>query len=342
MLKDGPIAHKVASYIAITDRHTGEIHHHALQIENAKKVGGRWTWDEKQSIILEDAGTDEIGKLLEFLQTMRTNSLPEETGRFIALRLKDDGVDPASVGKLLSLGDGSALISEIVHLASSNPDLLSLLVSTASADPDGAKYAAAALNIGRFRTALAEIREHMEANADEHKYQKLLEEHPWMFGSEYSELLDERRITRNDQQDFVLRCTVDGYLETIEIKTTLGGAPLFLKDGSHKTLYPRRELSEAISQVMSYLEEIDDDRLRIQAKDREDACKIRAKIIIGRDTTPKQTAALRRFNAHLHRIEIMTFDQLAKIAEQVLKHLDHAVPEGAAQGNGKSISARVV
>ncbi len=47
-----------------------------------------------------------------------------------------------------------------------------------------------------------------------------------MFGSEYSELLDRRRITRDEQADFLLRRTTDGYIELIEIKTPLRGQPL--------------------------------------------------------------------------------------------------------------------
>lgn len=46
--------------------------------------------------------------------------------------------------------------------------------------------------------------------------------------------------------------------------------------------------------------------------------KIRARIIAGRNGDQKHQAALRNFNAHLHRIEIITYDQLIKIAERVL------------------------
>ncbi len=45
--------------------------------------------------------------------------------------------------------------------------------------------------------------------------------------------------------------------------------------------------------------------------------KIRARAIVGRDGSEEHQAALRNFNAHLHRIEILTYDQLLKIAERV-------------------------
>ncbi len=80
--------------------------------------------------------------------------------------------------------------------------------------------------------------------------------------------------------------------------------------------------SEVLGQVMNYLELMDLDADRIVSRDHEDVSKIRAKIIIGRDDhTPQGRAALRRLNAHLHRIEILTYDQLVKIAERTLNML---------------------
>ena len=77
-------------------------------------------------------------------------------------------------------------------------------------------------------------------------------------------------------------------------------------------------MSPVIGQVIRYIDEVDRNRNSIIAVDKVDPSKIRARIIIGRDGTEEQQAALRNFNAHLYRIEIITFDQLLKIAERVL------------------------
>ncbi|MFM7370106.1 MAG: Shedu anti-phage system protein SduA domain-containing protein, partial [Sphaerospermopsis kisseleviana] len=146
-------------------------------------------------------------------------------------------------------------------------------------------------------------------------------ENPWMFGSEYSAILDRRTWTRDEQQDFVVRRTTDNYMEIIEIKTPLEGKPLFIYDKSHKSYYPAVELSKVIGQVQNYLEKLDGDRNSILANDGEDTNKIRAKIIIGRDGDKDQQKALRRLNGHLYRIEIITFDQLLRIAQNVLNYL---------------------
>ena len=79
-----------------------------------------------------------------------------------------------------------------------------------------------------------------------------------------------------------------------------------------------------VGQVEKYLETLDCDRIRILAIDQEDTNKIRSKVIIGRDGENNQQKALRRFNGHLQRIEVLTFDQLVRIARQVLRYLEHA------------------
>ncbi len=228
----------------------------------------------------------------------------------------------------------------LVRLTNADADLLRALVIAAASDPDGSRQAAAALNVGRFRAALDKLLADIEADVQEPVLQKHLEAHPWMFGSEYSELLDQRKWTRNEQQDFVLRRTTDGYIEVIEIKTPLEGRALFRYDRSHDTYFPGSELSTAIGQIVHYLEEFDADRLAIEHRDEVDVNKVRAKIIIGRDGDEEQCKALRSLNGHLHRIEILTFDQLARIAGQVVRYLEGVLEQPEAQpdaSDGKDI-----
>jgi hypothetical protein len=64
------------------------------------------------------------------------------------------------------------------------------------------------------------------------------------------------------------------------------------------------------------------------SKDEEDTLKIRARVIVGRNHSTGEQAALRNLNGHLHRIEIITFDQLILIAERVLSIFEAGqVPE---------------
>ena len=156
-----------------------------------------------------------------------------------------------------------------------------------------------------------------DPDTPEAKIQKHLDQNAWIFGSEYSELLKRRTWTRDDRLDFMLRRTVDGFLEIVEIKTPFQEA-LLRYDSSHDSYFPSAKLSAVIGQVIRYIEEVERDRDSILAKDGSDTLKIRARIIIGRDGDTEHQNALRNFNAHLHRIEIYTFDQLMRVGKRVL------------------------
>lgn len=73
-----------------------------------------------------------------------------------------------------------------------------------------------------------------------------------------------------------------------------------------------------LGQVIRYIEEVERNRDSILAKDKEDTLKIRARVIIGRSGDDGDRAALRNLNAHLNRIEVITYDQLLGIAARVL------------------------
>ncbi len=325
ILKNGPLAFKVASHWVIIDRHTGEIHHHAVSIETYRRYKAGWSWDEQHSITLEDKDDKETQKLSTFLDVVLESSLSSNAGHYLVVPVKNRSVNSGALKQLYEAitNDSKAdLVAQALSIAKGDPEVLHTLMEKASFDMEASKATAAALNSVRFKAALQELRECIQSDSREGKYQSLLAKNPWMFGSEYSELLNQRVWTRNQEQDFMMRCTTDGYLEVIEIKTTLSGRSLFIKDPSHDSLYPRSELSAVLGQDMAYLEDLDTNRSVVKMKDTEDVNKIRAKIIIGRTGDSEQQEALRRLNGHLHRIEVLTFDQLERIASQVVSYLD--------------------
>ena len=158
--------------------------------------------------------------------------------------------------------------------------------------------------------------------ASEEELQQLLEKNWWMFGNEYGGLLGKRELALGTQQDFLVKRTADGFLEIIEIKRPLNCKDLIYKtnqDSRNRTHY-RQELSDAIAQVIDYIDEIDNDKYKIYFKEKEDVGKIRAKIIIGRDGDEEQKRSLRSLNSALHGIEILTYDQLLRIAKKSLEY----------------------
>jgi len=195
--------------------------------------------------------------------------------------------------------------------------------------PEAVKNIGVAAKFVEYKAAFNELERLIQiADPSESTYQDHLQKHPWIFGSEYSELLDRRKWTRDDNLDFMLRRTVDNYLEIVEIKTP-ATMPLFNYDKSHDSYYASAKLSQVLGQVNRYIEEVERHRDTIIAKDRIDPLKIRARIIIGKDGDESQQATLRTMNSHLHRVEILTFDQLLRVAKRTLDIFQSQISEGA-------------
>lgn len=333
VLKDGPRAYKLATLIEILNPETGKVHHYTLKIDSIDRKKSGWFYKPEKSVALEGKETDEIQRLFYFLQAHLEGRLLQPGDLHI--------IKAEEYQKLENL------VNLIPDLAS--PDMIELIkviiprISDASnyfkefveafegTDPDTVEHIAVAARLVKHKEAYNRMKILIEdGKANEQKYQDVLAANPWMFGSEYSELLDRRNWTRDDKLDFMLRRTSDNYLEIIEIKTPFKDA-LFLHDTSHDSYYPSAKLSPVLGQVIRYINELERNRDSIRSKDGCDILKIRARIIIGRDGDEAQQEALRSFNAHLHRIEILTFDQLMRIARRVLRMFES--DEGPLEAN---------
>ncbi|MBZ4422437.1 Shedu anti-phage system protein SduA domain-containing protein [Myxococcus sp. RHSTA-1-4] len=324
VLKDGKRAVKTAVAWEIRNDETGEDHHIAVKLETQRleRKGGTWVPDEKKSITLDD--DEQISRLVTFLNALAKARGEKIFGK-VLLTPVDNEVDLDAVRRALDILTSerrSELMVELLEAVRGDTNALHSLTNAARSSPSGLRAAVAAINIGRFESVLNELERLIESNGREAAFQSLLADNPWLFGSEYSERHTQRSFTRDQQQDFMLRRTVDNCLELIEIKTPLEGKPLFLADRSHQGSWvPRQELSAALAQVMRDLEELDADVLSIRVRDEEDVRKVRARIIIGRDGDREQVEALRRLNGHLHRVEVITFDMLLKIGRRVVTAL---------------------
>lgn len=279
----GPRRFKVARHWLIVDRHTGEINGDQLVIETYLiRKGKPDEKDDAHSITLANKdGDDEIQRLVEFIQVSRSETLPNESGDFVVVPNSTE-TERALVNVLdhvRATGQYDALagfISAVGQDDGSRRDLL----EGASNDPQLFAEAATTLNLVTRQSAVESLKTLIDKESvHESEFQKLLEENPWLFGSEYSERLHQRKLTRDEQQDLVMRRTTDGYIEIIEIKTPLSGRPLFRYDESHKSYFAVTELSKVIGQVQKYLEELDANRSEILRRDSEDTNKVRAKII---------------------------------------------------------------
>ncbi len=195
------------------------------------------------------------------------------------------------------------------------------MLEHSAADRDFLTRAASALNLAVYEAAVADLERLVAADAAESAFQSLLAANPWMFGSEYARLLSNRTVTVRQQQDFLLTRTADDRLELIEIKTALGVIRCSPTTRRTTCFHQKADLTKVIAQVQNYLADLDGTRDLVLRKFMIDAYKATARIVIGRDGDKAQMEALKRTNAHLHRIEIITFDGLVRIARRVLAHL---------------------
>jgi len=321
-----------AVHMEIIDQRTGQVHHHAVKLEQTNRMtraaGGGWTIRTPITIWIDDEQGDAIGSLRDFLSVAR-DQLPEDTGDFLITRVDGTGVDAESISRLIaaaSLDGKIQSLIEVIESVSGDPEGIELLAQLAQSHPDVLEVAAAALNLGRYQDAIATLEGLIEEGAQEGEFQSHLSKNPGIFGSDYSELHPRRVWVRDQEKDFMLRRAADGFLEIVEIKTPLrADQQLFRFDDSHRSYYPRSELSKTVAQVMSYLEGVDQNQALIYMNDNERVQKITARVVIGRDHDAEQVEALRTFNSHLNRIEVLTYDQLLRIGKQVIEHVKGVV-----------------
>lgn len=326
VLKEGPRSRREVVHYRVHSSNSGEFKANKIGFRTRHKTSGVWQPDHAKSFTLES--DDEVRRAVSFIAAACGGSIPDLAGNFVVVPVSH-GLDvPAIQAGLneLSASGKTDILAGLLHQIAAERGAAVELFKRVAADPEAFAAAAATITLGRYHDALKQLTSLIEGEHREHDFQVLLSLHPWMFGSEYSEhLADHRHLTRDTQQDFILRRTTDGYIEVLEIKTPLHGVELFRFDKSRKAHYAGPELSAAIGQVSKYIEELEADRHSILARDALDTLKVRARIIIGRDGDDGQRTALRRLNGHLHRIEVITFDQLASIANRTIDHLKRAV-----------------
>jgi hypothetical protein len=329
VLRDGPRTLRIATLIEILDGKTRQFHHFSLKLDSIDRRKAGWFAKPERSVRLEGEAPDEIEHLYRFLKSLLEGNLANKTGE---LRIINSG-DYANLAAVLDVLPKLATADKLglIKAALSRIDgpmthVREFIEAFEGADIRTLGHIATAARIVQYKAAHDQLRRLVEeSESDEHVLQKHLEAHPWMFGSEYSELLDRRTWTRDDRLDFMLRRTVDGFLEIVEIKTPFAEHLLQL-DRARDSYYPSSRLSMVIGQCMRYIEEVERGRDAIVSKDGHDPLKIRARIIMGRDHDAAHQAALRNLNSHLHRLEVITFDQLLRIGARVLSVFEGKSP----------------
>jgi hypothetical protein len=175
--------------------------------------------------------------------------------------------------------------------------------------------------IKRFATALKDP----TYRADEAFWQHRVHQDVWMFAAQHAPPLPKQRVGFDSIPDFLFP-TADGYIDVMEIKTP--ATSLLVEDKGHPGSFRwSKEASEGIGQVSNYLFLVEEHRReiaeRLEAKYGGGLRVIRPRgfLLIGEydERNTHQRDALRRLNAELSRLYVITFTELLQRARSLLK-----------------------
>ncbi|MFF8994081.1 Shedu anti-phage system protein SduA domain-containing protein [Streptomyces sp. NPDC014983] len=316
-LKKGPRAYKAAYLASYGDPDTGEIKKQELRFRTygSSPWGQGYDFDEVSSSWYCENG--EILRLAAFLNehfaepgSYRIIKAGSISGSILSI-LEATGIDAAELGRALAeRGDVAAVVSG--------------LAST----PAGLAATEAAV-IAQRRQVVAHLKQLAETpGTNETKMQASIGENFWLFGGKYTGVASRRDMTYLDQHDIPLICS-DGSLHIVELK------------GPHIPRLVRRhrnhwivgnEVHEAVSQAQNYLRALDEQGLNLQATFenelgvRYDMRRAKATVLIGHpDHVNAQSVtrrsieqAIRTYNSHLTRVEVLTYADLVESAERAL------------------------
>jgi len=281
VLKNGPRAYRIATIFEIINPATQAIHHLSLQIDSFDKTKKAWRDKPDKKIRLDGKKPDEIKILSDFLSGVLSANYPDIAGEVRVIPSDKYNTLENLAGLLPKLPEPRKveLVKQLFQsLQETDLDPGEFIDAFSQSTPETVKHIGVAARYVQYRDAFNELERLIQtSDPSESKFQNHLQKHPWMFGSEYSELLDRRKWTRDDNLDFMLRRTVDNFLEIVEIKTP-AVMPLFNYDSSHDSYYASAKLSQVMGQVSRYIEEVERQRDAIVAKDRIDPLKSGAEL----------------------------------------------------------------
>ena len=188
-------------------------------------------------------------------------------------------------------------------------------------------------NIAFYIERLAELKSRFGKNFSETKggnsWQSWIYRNNWIMGIQYLPPIDKQRVGFDNIPDFLFP-TIDGFIDILEIK--LPSHEVIRPDTSHPGSYAwSSEANKAIGQVVNYLYEMEVNQLALQNKINKkyakrlsrviNVIKPRAFILIGveDDWDGETREAFRKLNHTLHGIEVLTYSEIVKRGEYIVK-----------------------
>jgi hypothetical protein len=284
-------------------------------------VTHRWMVDEGRDYLAEHPDTS-VADFLEHFRAQGEDALHMEApddrpGRWVIPRgraetalwleriLRDGRID---------IEDPAVAARDIV----TSPAALALL----AADDQGQLILQAA-ELRRRAAGLEELRSVVEdPDALERDLQRALEGQHWIFGGRFVGEAAHRRLVPGDEVDLPL-IRGDGALHVVELKRAMSlKGPLVKR---HRSAWvPAAQVHEAVGQAVNYLVGLDEDRHRIRDEFGIETRRASALVLVGHPAlhpdVPEEeiTEALRTFNTHMSRVEVLTYKELLDNARRSL------------------------
>jgi hypothetical protein len=220
-----------------------------------------------------------------------------ETSLWLERVLRDHRID---------VGDPARAARKIV----TSPEALALL----AADEEGQLLLQAA-ELQRRAAGLEALRAVVEdRSALERDLQQALEGQHWIFGGRFVGEAAHRRLVPGDEVDIPL-IRGDGALHIVELKRSMSlKGPLVKR---HRNAWvPAAPVHEAVGQAVNYLTGLDENRHRIREETGIETRRAGALVLIGHPALQPEVPeeelgeALRTFNAHISRVEVLTYKEL--------------------------------
>jgi Shedu protein SduA, C-terminal len=311
VVKHGPRAYKTASLMTYGDPETGRVSSRTFRVQTWNAHQYAAGYDFTRAANSWSCSDDETAVIQVFL-----NNEFAGPGEYLLMRA-DSG--PAAL--IRQLGDGvldSVHVQSVVDKISGNPNLAEAIARTKDADA-----VSAALTRSTQSTGLERLKRVVNNPASlELHIQKVLQEEWWVFGGKYVSAALRRSYTVLDQFDIVL-IQADSSLHLIEIKQA-NIPKLVVKDHNHWIVGD--DVHKAVSQAMNYLRSLDEQRAQIMADFDIDCRRASATVVLGHprflktDPSPAQLSeAIRTYNSHLARVEVVTYADLIQTAERFLQ-----------------------
>jgi hypothetical protein len=176
----------------------------------------------------------------------------------------------------------------------------------------------------------------LDPNSVEQDLQTVVEANWWLLGANYVGKVDRRNFTVLDQYDLVLVRT-DGVAHVIELKRA--NVPRVVR--THRAhCSVGSEVNLAVNQAMNYLRALDEQAHMILVEFGVKCRRAQATVIIGHpdhngqvDVTATQFhEAMRTFNGHLSRIEVLSYADVLATANNSIAALTRQVEGNTATG----------